>query len=105
MPTEQQIPSDHPLMRAWEDYKKMPDYANALQWALQPEHTQGALWGAFSRGYMHGTMHYEQLRQESLQGAIATVKLIEKLLDPQTSLAATRAAVELVKHFKEAGHL
>lgn len=60
------LPDDHPLMIAWEKWKKSDGYANTLKWArrisvaeretnalleIQHPHTEGSLWGAFMAGY------------------------------------------------------
>jgi len=52
--TQAPVPSDHPLMKAWEAYKATADYANTRKWALTiPSHTyiDGSLWAAFERGW------------------------------------------------------
>jgi hypothetical protein len=51
MPTESPMPKDHPLMKAWEEYKQTDDYANTRKWALHAEHVDGSLWAAFSQGW------------------------------------------------------
>lgn len=43
----QQLPKNHPLMVAWEEYKQTPEYANSKKWAERLEHIEGSLWAAF----------------------------------------------------------
>lgn len=45
------VPLDHPLMRAWEAYKRTPEFQNTKNWATDPNHVDGSLWAAFARGY------------------------------------------------------
>jgi hypothetical protein len=51
MPTESPMPKDHPLMKAWEQYKVTDDYTNTRKWAHHAEHVDGSLWAAFSQGW------------------------------------------------------
>lgn len=46
------LPSDHPMMTAWMEYRVTADYANSLAWCAHPEHREGSLWGAFTAGYV-----------------------------------------------------
>jgi len=43
------LPSDHPIMKAWREYKETEDYRNSAKWAAT--HTTGSLWGAFLNGW------------------------------------------------------
>ena len=45
------LPVGHPVMVAWEAYKKTGSYANSKSWATKAEHTEGSLWAAFLAGY------------------------------------------------------
>lgn len=47
----QAVPDDDPLMIAWVAYTATPEYTNSRRWALQPPHTDGAMWAAFEAGY------------------------------------------------------
>ena len=38
MTTMAQVPSDHPLMIAWEAHKQTDAYANSKKWAAHPQH-------------------------------------------------------------------
>jgi hypothetical protein len=51
MPVESQVPSDHPMMIAWESYKTSEDYANTRKWAQHEQHVNGSLWAAFVEGW------------------------------------------------------
>lgn len=51
MSTSQQLPENHPLRIAWEQYKASATFANSKHWAVHPEHTDGSLWTAFVAGY------------------------------------------------------
>lgn len=46
-----QVPQDHPLMIAWEAYKKRQRYGQIREWAQQEAHVDGALWAAFEQGF------------------------------------------------------
>ena len=55
-----QLPNDHPIIIAWEVYKKSTEYANTRKWALKEKHVDGSLWSAFSTGYLaNETFHKE----------------------------------------------
>jgi hypothetical protein len=54
MPDMVALPSDDPVMLAWNAYKQTEDYANTLKWAVLREHTEGSLWGAFLSGWIAG---------------------------------------------------
>lgn len=45
------VPSDHPLMKAWEAYKQTEDFANSRKWAMHDQHLDGSLWAAFEQGF------------------------------------------------------
>jgi hypothetical protein len=45
------LPADHPLMLAWEEYKKTFAYANSFKWAAQAEHRDGSMFAAFAKGW------------------------------------------------------
>lgn len=47
----QAVPDDDPLMIAWVEYTATAEYANSRRWAMQPPHTDGAMWAAFEAGY------------------------------------------------------
>lgn len=51
MDIQSPLPKNHPLMKAWEDYKKSEDFANTRKWALREEHVDGSLWAAFREGW------------------------------------------------------
>ncbi len=54
MPNAQQLPDGHPLVEAFALWKVSGDdysYENAKRWALVEQHTEGALWTAFSAGW------------------------------------------------------
>lgn len=62
--TETTLPSDHPLMKAWNEFCSTEEFQNALYWATatdyldgriinlvqRKEHAKGSLWCAFVRG-------------------------------------------------------
>lgn len=48
------VPPDHPLMRAWNAYKKTPGFENAMQWLAHEEHREGQMWSAFMAGWQAG---------------------------------------------------
>ena len=45
------VPKDHPVMKAWEEYKATEEYANAKKWTRFEEHVEGSLWAAFVEGF------------------------------------------------------
>jgi hypothetical protein len=45
------IPSNHPLMRAWNLWKDSCDYITTKAWAAEEEHAEGSLWHAFELGW------------------------------------------------------
>lgn len=51
MTTEQQLPENHPIMRAWTQYKTTREYENSWNWAVVEEHRGGSMWSAFLAGY------------------------------------------------------
>jgi hypothetical protein len=48
------VPKDHPLMKAWENFKDSDDFANSKRWAAHPEHLDGSLWALFDAGWHAG---------------------------------------------------
>jgi len=60
----QALPSDHPLMVAWNSFCATDEFKNALRWAVETkyddgrpiddfcreEHAKGAMWIAFTKG-------------------------------------------------------
>ena len=48
------VSADAPLMRAWRSWLKTADYSIAHDCAVDPQHTDGALWEAFSKGFRAG---------------------------------------------------
>lgn len=48
------VPIDDPLCVAWETYKRTAQFPNDLKWARIDQHTEGALWSAFSFGFTMG---------------------------------------------------
>lgn len=51
MSTSAPLPSDHPLMLAWNAHKATEEYANARTWAKYEEHVDGSMWAAFMAGW------------------------------------------------------
>lgn len=49
------LSKDHPMLKAWEEYKQTEEFANTGHWAKFPDHTVGSLWAAFCVGWMMGT--------------------------------------------------
>jgi len=45
------ISDDHPMMVAWEAYKKTSAYKNVLTWVVHEDQTEDLMWAAFVRGY------------------------------------------------------
>lgn len=54
--TMQAIPEDHPLALAWRAFKESDDFANAKRWAVIEQHTDGALWHCFLKGFEAGLL-------------------------------------------------
>ena len=52
MPDESPVPTDAPLMKAWETYKASEEFQNTRRWALHEEHVEGSLWAAFLEGWL-----------------------------------------------------
>ena len=64
MATAMALPSDHPMMKAWDEWCTTEEFKNALAWALRTEyddgrpvpalyrewHAKGAMWLAFTKG-------------------------------------------------------
>lgn len=50
-----QVPADHPLMIAWEAWKKTPAFETAKRWA-GGQHAEGSLWAAFERGFLAASL-------------------------------------------------
>lgn len=59
-----QVPSDHPLMVAWETYKVSDHYRNSRRWALHDDHVDGSLWAAFEQGWAAALIAENELRRE-----------------------------------------
>lgn len=57
MSAESPVPSDHPMMQAWNAYKQTDDFANSAKWALEKQHTPGSLWAAFVVGWNAAMRH------------------------------------------------
>jgi hypothetical protein len=58
------VPEDHPLMVAWNEYKKTADFANTMKWAkTNPEYVDGSLWGAFMAGFNLATERAASLHE------------------------------------------
>lgn len=45
------VAKDSPLWAAWKAYQASEDYENTKIHAINPEHTEGSLWAAFSAGW------------------------------------------------------
>lgn len=54
--TMQQVPSDHPLMIAWEAWKKTVAFENARRWAGGGQYVEGSLWAAFDHGFLAASL-------------------------------------------------
>lgn len=57
------VPKDHPLMKAWDAYKKGDEYANTARWARSSEHTEGSLWASFEEGWRAATERAAMLHE------------------------------------------
>jgi hypothetical protein len=57
------VPKDHPLMKAWEEYRSSPAYTNTFKWAADLEHRQGSLWAAFVAGFDAATERAASLHE------------------------------------------
>lgn len=86
MPVMQQVPADHPLMKAWTEYQGGDDFRNTLHWATEnivitteataPEANRvnpqeersrralGSLWGAFMAGFNAATERAAALHEQ-----------------------------------------
>ena len=62
MSCSQQLPKDHPLVLAWEVYKKAEEYSNTRNWAAYEAHVDGSLWASFSAGWNAAGAYAEGLR-------------------------------------------
>lgn len=56
MPTMQALPTDHPEMKAWEEYKNSDEYKNSFNHAAQEQHRDGSMWAAFDEGWRSATI-------------------------------------------------
>jgi hypothetical protein len=59
------VPSDHPMMQAWERYKVSPEYANSFRWAAQEQHRDGSMWAAFVEGWHAAALAATEPAKES----------------------------------------
>lgn len=48
------VAKDSPLWAAWKAYQASEGYDNTKIHAINPEHTEGSLWAAFSAGWAAG---------------------------------------------------
>ena len=62
--TMTELPTDHPMMKAWNEFCSTDEFKNALRWAIetqyddgreigfiqQEQHAKGSLWLAFTKG-------------------------------------------------------
>jgi len=62
------VAKDHPLMKAWEIYKRDEEYVNTVRWARSADHTEGSLWAAFMAGWTAATERAGMLH-ESIDSA------------------------------------
>lgn len=46
-----QVPTDHPLILAWNAHKATAEYENSKRWAQHAEHLEGSLWALFMAGW------------------------------------------------------
>lgn len=58
------LPSDHPMMKAWNEFQETDEFKNALKWAIatkyddgrpindiqREQHAKGSMWLAFTKG-------------------------------------------------------
>lgn len=109
MTDQTKLPDDHPLMRAWNDYKALQEFEQVMQWLDEPAHKTNAVWTIFARGYLHQNMHYQQLRNESEAGAVRVVGMLKRWMPAipplggsQEDQAAWWEAHTLVEHFDNA---
>lgn len=54
--TMQAVAEDHPVAIAWRLFRESADFANAKKWAVIEEHTDGALWHCFLKGFEAGLL-------------------------------------------------
>lgn len=45
------VPHNHPIVKAWRDYKATEAFQCARRWALFPDNVDGSLWTMFLAGY------------------------------------------------------
>ena len=64
MPTMTPVPKDDPMMKAWEEFKQTPAYANAKSWAANPHHLEGSLWALYSQGFRDATQRAANLHEQ-----------------------------------------
>jgi len=62
--TSMPLPSDHPMMKAWDEFCATDEFKNALRWSVETkyddgrpvpdiqreQHAKGAMWLAFTKG-------------------------------------------------------
>lgn len=88
--TQSPVPQDHPLMIAWNEFKKTTEYANAVRWSQElgaitinpgPHGTRltadhpyldGSLWGVFEAGF--GAQIRTSLMAPTVAQAFAIIK-------------------------------
>ena len=57
------VPADHPMMKAWETYRKTEDFRNSVKWAADVEHRTGSMWAAFVAGFEAATERAASLHE------------------------------------------
>ncbi len=70
------LPTDHPMMKAWNDFQETDEFKNALRWAIETkyddgriiddiqreQHAKGSMWLAFTKALERALEAEEVLR-------------------------------------------
>jgi hypothetical protein len=64
MTAMQQVPADHPLMKAWEKYRTSDGFRTAFKNGADLEYRTGVLWAAFMEGFNVATERAAGLHEQ-----------------------------------------
>lgn len=96
----QQVKSDAPVMKAWNNYKAGDDFQNTRRWALHESHVNGSLWAAFYAGYFACAVDQQSGVREGMLRAAGICKEWEGKLS-QGAGYAIRTAREAITRAAE----
>lgn len=60
MKVTQELSKDHPMMKAWDNYKEGKAFEVTKKYAMDPSCVEGSLWAAFVSGWESAMLHKDK---------------------------------------------